>query len=179
MFFLQTLSLLLPILVAGVFLIYTIKRKLFKPLCVPIDGGKKFQGRPIFGSNKTWRGIVIYVIGSIVVCCILWLGTRNDLTWIHPIFSNNPIILGILYGVSYSCGELINSFIKRRLRIRPGHSSNMVQYFFDTVDGIVLTILVLSIVYGANWLQLLLVLLIGIVVHLSTDWVMKKHRLKK
>lgn len=179
MFFLQTLTLLLPILASGVFLIIVIKYKFFPRLSRPVDNGIKFRGRPLFGSNKTWRGILIYIIGSIIICCALWLGINRGFVWVHSIFGNNPFVLGSIFGISYSMGELVNSFVKRRLRIRPGKSTGFIQHVFDTIDGILFTIITLSILYGANWGQLILVLFLGTLIHLSTDFVMKKHKLKK
>lgn len=179
MFFLQTLSLLLPILVAGVLLIIAIKHKKLLQLNCPVDRNVKFLGQPLFGKNKTWRGILIYVVVSIIVCFLLWLGTQQYFAWIHPIFKHNPIIVGLLYGGSYSIGELINSFIKRRLKIPAGQSTGNLQYAFDVIDGMIATIIVLSIVYGANILQLVLILFIGTTLHLTTDIFMRRHRLKR
>jgi len=179
MFLLQTISLLLPILVAGVFFVVAIKYKLCLALNRPIDNGVQFNSQPLFGKNKTWRGVAFYIVGSIGVCFLLWLGFHQGYTWVHPIFGHNPILVGFLYGASYSMGELINSFIKRRLGIRPGEDTGVLQQTIDTVDGMLLTIIVLSVVYGANWLQLLLVLIMGTSLHIAIDVAMKRRCLKK
>ena len=33
----------------------------------PLDFGKSFRGKPIFGKNKTWRGIVFGTLSAIIV----------------------------------------------------------------------------------------------------------------
>jgi len=179
MFLLQTISLLLPIMVAGVSFVVAIKYKLFLFLNRPIDNGVKLNNKPFFGKNKTWRGVTFYIGGSIITCILLWLGVSHGYTWVHPIFGHNPVVLGLLYGTSYSAGELVNSFIKRRLGIRPGEETSILQRAIDTIDGILLAIIILSVVYGANWLQLILVLAIGASLHLSVDIVTRKLCLKK
>ena len=41
--------------------------KYFNFLAVPIDFGKKLFGKPIFGSHKTYRGIIFACIAGIAV----------------------------------------------------------------------------------------------------------------
>ena len=66
----------------------------------PIDAGKTFiDGRPLFGSSKTIRGTVVAVMGT--SACAPMLGV----TW--------PT--GSLIGVAAMAGDLISSFMKRRM----------------------------------------------------------------
>jgi hypothetical protein len=178
MFLAQTLTLLLPILVAGVIFIIVLKKNFLNFLNRPIDAGIKLKNQPLLGRNKTYRAPVIYITISIIICLILNIGLAYNLPWIHPIFAQPPLTLGFLYGFSYSLAELINSFIKRRLKIPPGASKNLFQYLVDTTDGIILASLTLSLIYGANYFQLLLIFLIGSTLHISTDLLMKLLKLK-
>ena len=66
----------------------------------PLDAGKTFiDGRPLFGSSKTIRGIVVAVMATSVCAPVL------DVTW--------PT--GSLIGVVAMAGDLISSFVKRRM----------------------------------------------------------------
>ena len=42
-----------------------IKRDLFALLARPIDGGRTFRGQPLFGRNKTWRGLAVMSVASV------------------------------------------------------------------------------------------------------------------
>lgn len=73
-------------------------------LSYPVDAGKTFiDGRPLFGSSKTIRGIIAAVMGTSVCAPVL------GVTW--------PT--GSLIGVAAMAGDLISSFIKRRMARPP------------------------------------------------------------
>ena len=40
-------------------------RDFFEILATPLDAGRTFRGRRIFGSHKTWRGLVVGVASAI------------------------------------------------------------------------------------------------------------------
>ncbi|WP_372966402.1 CDP-archaeol synthase [Marinobacter sp.] len=69
----------------------------------PVDAGQLWtDGRPLLGPSKTWRGIV-----SGTLCCLLfaaWVG----LGW----------VFGAVFGALSLLGDLISSFIKRRMGMR-------------------------------------------------------------
>jgi len=66
----------------------------------PIDGGLKLSdGRRIFGNTKTWRGLCSSVFVTMAVA---------------PLLNIEPLIGG-LFGALAMLGDLIASFIKRRL----------------------------------------------------------------
>jgi CDP-diglyceride synthetase len=66
----------------------------------PFDGGIKFvDGRPIFGRSKTIRGVLISIFATMVGAPLIGLELK----------------LGLIVGVSAMIGDLLSSFIKRRL----------------------------------------------------------------
>lgn len=72
----------------------------------PIDGGLLLaDGYPLFGSTKTWRGILAGTTGAAFVAPLLGFS----------------ILFGIAFGVLSLAGDLFSSFIKRRLK-RPSSS---------------------------------------------------------
>ncbi len=76
-----------------------------------VDFGKKaWDGRDIFGRNKSWEGIVAAIVMSVLASTI----------FIY--FEKNPwwVAYGFISAVGAMCGDLLNSFMKRRLSLGPG-----------------------------------------------------------
>jgi len=181
LFILQTITLLLPILLPGIFLVVALKKGIFQRLDVPIDNGATLFNKPLFGRNKTYRGLVIYIVGSLIVVVILWQLRLMGANWVHWVFRYDPILLGTLFGFSYALGELVNSCIKRQLGIKPGNISKhfaAVQRFFDTADGPVMATCILMLVYGFSW-QSVAALISGVIIHYFSDILMFKLHMKK
>mgnify|MGYP001823211097 FL=1 len=69
-------------------------------LSMPIDGGRSLpDGRPVFGASKTWRGMF----------CSVLLSALGGAWLLHS------MTLGMLIGLGAMAGDLLSSFIKRRL----------------------------------------------------------------
>jgi hypothetical protein len=181
LFALQTLSLLLPIVVPGIVLIIALKKNWLASLDRPIDGGSLVAGRPLFGRNKTYRGVVIYVLGAIIVCAVLSILASNGSEWVHWLYNNNPLLVGTLFGVSYVAGELLNSFVKRRLSIAPGRVNKRfptLQRIIDLSDGPVMATLVIVAVFGLSP-QSPIALVVGVAFHWVAEYTMSALHLKK
>ncbi len=115
------------------------------PLAWPIDGGRLFRGKPIFGANKIYAGIVSAGVGNMLV-----LGIQTDVlhhvAWCRSLelFDYGRVngwLLGLLVGVLASLSELPNSFAKRRIDVAPGAlasgATRAIFYFMDQVDSVV------------------------------------------
>ncbi|MCD6324052.1 MAG: CDP-2,3-bis-(O-geranylgeranyl)-sn-glycerol synthase [Desulfurococcales archaeon] len=77
----------------------------------PVDGGRTFlDGRRVFGDNKSWEGVAAGTITGTVVGAIYSAITGYSL-W---------IVYGFLMGLGAMMGDLLNSFLKRRLNLEPG-----------------------------------------------------------
>lgn len=83
-----------------------VARKLLgSTMACPLDGGSNFiDGKHWFGSSKTVRGI----ISSLLV------------TSIAAVLIGYPLKTGILFTAASLSGDLVSSFIKRRLNLPPG-----------------------------------------------------------
>lgn len=173
----QAFSITLPILISGLFFIASMKLGWFTFLNKPIDFGLKLGEAPLFGPNKNWRGALFYIFGGTLVTALLHLAQPSQ-PWISVVFSNNPYWLGLLSCSAYVLGELINSFIKRRLKIAPGSQGNLIQRFFDNTDGALAMGFVLIFGYGMQVNLLLLSFAISLVIHTSTDVLMRRLKLK-
>jgi CDP-2,3-bis-(O-geranylgeranyl)-sn-glycerol synthase len=78
------------------------KRIFGNNLCRPVDSERKFiDGRPIFGSSKTIRGLLISIAAATVAAPLLGL----------------KVSVGLLTGTAAMVGDLFSSFSKRRLSL--------------------------------------------------------------
>lgn len=76
------------------------KKALGAAFALPIDGGARFfDGRPVFGATKTWRGLVLAVLATAACAPLVGL----------------PASLGARLGAFAMAGDLLSSFVKRRL----------------------------------------------------------------
>ena len=174
----QAFTLLLPLLCSGIVLIAAIRLKWFVSLDRPLDLGIKFFGKPLFGASKTFRGLFVHVVVATLVTVLLH-NVNSDL--VARVYESNPWILGASTSSAYVFGELINSFVKRRLGIAPGTSGSLVwlQKFVDNTDGALVSGLVLIFGYGVAWQLLVASFVMAVIVHELTDVLMRYLGLKK
>jgi dolichol kinase len=146
----QALYVVAPVVVAGVVHGFVIKNGLVRTLAHPLDGGRTLGGRPIFGRNKTWRGVVVMsLVSTLVVFAQRLLYSHEAFRSVSVVDyrTSAALVLGIALGLGYSLGELPNSFLKRRLEIAPGGHALRgagLQYVVDQADsavGVVLGLL--------------------------------------
>jgi CDP-2,3-bis-(O-geranylgeranyl)-sn-glycerol synthase len=70
----------------------------------PVDFGLRlFDGRPLFGRSKTWRGLLAALAAAVVGAVAFGLSPET----------------GVWLGVGAMSGDLLSSFAKRRLGIPP------------------------------------------------------------
>jgi CDP-2,3-bis-(O-geranylgeranyl)-sn-glycerol synthase len=132
---------------------------------IPVDLGRRFfDGKPIFGKNKTYRG---FFFG-------LAAGTASGLG--ETLAFHYPILFGLLLSLGALLGDLAGAFLKRRLNVAPGGLLPVV----DQVDFIVGAIVFsLPIFIDALSLELIvIVLIITVPIHLLTNLVAYKLGLK-
>ena len=73
-------------------------------LSYPLDGNVRFvDGRPLFGHSKTIRGVVLGVLVPAAGAPLIGLGPE----------------IGVLVGSLAMVGDLVSSFVKRRLDLPP------------------------------------------------------------
>lgn len=131
----------------------------------PMDFGKRFfDGKPLFGSHKTVRGFLAGLIVGTLVGLVQTLLFEQVLFQYSPQFKY-PIFLGFTLSLGALTGDLIESFIKRRLNRVPGS-------FLPVADQIdfILGAFLFSIPVSPPSLQaVLIILLITIPIHLLTN----------
>lgn len=129
-----------------------------------IDFGKSmWDGRPIFGKNKTFRGFFAGLIVGTVA------GVAESLIF------NYPVAFGLMLSLGALFGDLVGAFVKRRLDVPPGGLLPVVDQV-DFILGAILFSLPLSMVL--SWESVVTVLIITPPIHLLTNFVAYKLRLK-
>ena len=152
----QVLWLALPVLAGGALHIAVIRRDALPALArLPLDGGRTLRGRRLFGDNKTVRGAVVMVGGTIAATLALALLARLVPALaalpLARVQAEHPALWGALLGTGYILGELPNSFAKRQLGIAPGAAGTGrlrgVFWVADQVDSLLGILVMLSLVW--------------------------------
>lgn len=175
---LAVLAMTLPVLVPGLALIVSLKRGWGARWRRAIDGGRTWRGQAVLGQNKTWFGLILYVVGGgIVGAALMVFGAGGEVfesAW-------GPVV-GATVGGAYAVGELLNSLVKRRLRISPGQVTRTrwapIQLAVDLADGIICAALVYAL-WGVPLLDCAAVLGLGLAIHMGTDMLMRRLSLKR
>lgn len=133
-------------------------------LGAPVDFGRAFRGKRIFGDHKTWRGIILAVIWGFAFF-LLQKYLYNQANFFRQIslfdLQAAPIYLGALAGLGAIIGDLIKSFFKRRVGIAPGKP----WLPFDQIDYIIGGLAAVSFVYFPNWYEVAMFLILGFGFH--------------
>ena len=131
-------------------------KRLFK---LPMDFGLSFGKTRIFGDNKTWAGFFSGIVVAILVGFVL-----SKIYW--P-FEFSAVYWSALVGLGAVVGDVVKSFFKRRVNIKPGRP----WIPFDQVDFTVGALSFGSFVFFPGWLYSLLVVVISAFGHILINHV--------
>ena len=132
----------------------------------PIDGGRKFtDGRPIFGPGKTVRGFVAGLIAGSVFGVLQGVAVGQLYAY---------AMRGLLLAIGALSGDLIGSFVKRRLNISRGAAAPIL----DQLGFVVFALLLASPLILPGWDVILTILIITPPIHLATNFCGYKLGLK-
>lgn len=153
--------------------------KSVKFLDIPVDLGKTWHNKPIFGSHKTFRGFFFGTLAAILVTGLQTFlydqfdGIRR--ISIIPYDQYNFLLLGFLMGFGVLFGDLVRSAIKRRCDVKPGGAF----FPWDQIDAIVGGLIFLAIVYIPPWPYILFLLVFTPTLHILINWIATFLGLKK
>jgi len=131
----------------------------------PMDFGKRFfDGKPFLGSHKTWRG---FFAGLVVGTLVGWVQTIIFEQFLFEYSSQfqYSVILGFALALGALTGDLVESFVKRRLNRSPGSSLQVA----DQIDFILGAFLFSIPVLPPSLPAVLIILLVTIPIHFLTN----------
>lgn len=170
--------LIAPVLLAGLVHVAVLKAGVLQALSVPLDAGARWRGKPIFGSNKTWRGPIVMTLGTAGATALQRVLLRPPPTY----RLERAPMKGATIGLTYTLAELPNSFVKRRRGIAPGelsHHLGGVQYVVDQLDSVAGCLIAARVVYRAPPKDLVAAFAVGAGVHVGVDLLMRLLGLKR
>jgi CDP-2,3-bis-(O-geranylgeranyl)-sn-glycerol synthase len=131
----------------------------------PLDGGRKaWDGRPIFGPGKTVRGLAGGLAAGILAGAIqaLLSGLAAYLIWASAMSAGALV------------GDLVGSFLKRRMNIPRGGAAPLL----DQLGFLVFALLFVSPLVFPGWWTVIILLAITPPLHIATNFVGYKAGLK-
>lgn len=126
----------------------------------PIDSGIRLSdGYPLFGTGKTWRGLLAALAVTPVMAYLLGYG----------------LLTGLVFAIGTMTGDILVSFCKRRLQMTEGSHVRGL----DTVPESLFPLLMVKSELSVGWLEI--AILVG-AFYLIEEWlspVLYKWRLRK
>ncbi len=169
----EALFLIWAFVLAGVAQVAWLASPWSRRLAMPIDGGRTFRGKRVFGDNKTLRGFVIMVPAAALtfplVAYSMSFGAPGA-AGLWPLTPFRYAALGAWAGLGFMLGELPNSFVKRQLGIAPGEASQNLrawsgQFIVDRLDSGIGMLAAVSLAVPTTWRTWAIVLLTGPTLH--------------
>jgi len=183
---------LIPVIFAGILNMIWVKLPYLCFQARTIDNGKYFfDGKRIFGDNKTWKGFIGMIVFAII-STLIWglvcykvqylnahnyLYTNNDNSLVYNTF------IGFFLGLAYALFELPNSFLKRRMNIIPGKTSDgfkcILFVLLDQADSIFGCVLVICLVYKMSIQFYIAYVCLGAATHIVINMLLYLVKLRR
>jgi CDP-2,3-bis-(O-geranylgeranyl)-sn-glycerol synthase len=122
---LHALLFFLPAGIANMFPVFSNKIPVLRDWNTPLDFGKTWRGKRIFGPHKTWRGLVSGTVMGTLVGMIIFGALVNA--------TREIILLSALMSAGALVGDAVESFFKRQR----GVASGKPWFPFDQTDYII------------------------------------------
>ncbi|MEK6900564.1 MAG: CDP-archaeol synthase [Nanoarchaeota archaeon] len=131
-----------------------------------------FGGKPIteklFGSHKTWRGLVVAVLAGGLVFWLQKIAYDAGFTSLALIdYADFSVLLGFLLGAGAIIGDLVKSYFKRKQGIKPGNP----WLFWDQIDFVIGGLLFSFFVYVPDVLVVLVLVTLSPVLHAAVNYI--------
>ena len=132
------------------------KIPLLSHLGMPIDQGKHFRGKRIFGNHKTLRGLLVGVLTGVATCLLQGFVYRHifwvrDMSLISYESYATCFAIGLALGFGALAGDAIKSFFKRQFSVPSGKA----WFPFDQIDyivgGLILSSIIVDLPHSAYW----------------------------
>lgn len=143
----------------------------------PVDFGLKIKGIRVFGDHKTWRGLIGGVLAGILMA---WI---QKLLLAVPFFINISVLpyykhwllIGFALGFGALFGDLVKSFFKRRVKLKPGQSWAP----FDQIDFTLGSLIMINIFFHINPFIIVIALILSPLFHPLANFLGYVLKIKK
>lgn len=150
----------LPAGVANMFPVIANKIPVLNRWKTPLDFGAHYNNQPLFGQNKTLRGVISGSVAALAIGVVLYQ------FYAFP-YEFGIFILGTaLMGLGALLGDAFESFFKRQRGITPGNT----WFPFDQIDYIVGGLLLSYLVLTPSFTLILQVLVLYFGLHLLVSY---------
>ena len=141
----------------------------------PIDGGHTLgDDQPIFGPGKTWEGFLIGLCSGALIGILLVITGPHLLALIIQyliiplelvpiVLITVPLVILVAFGALV--GDLIGSFIKRRLKIIRGRPAPIL----DQLDFLIMAMLMGALITPLPWPLVIFLLIVTPLIHLLAN----------
>ncbi|MBS3062149.1 MAG: CDP-2,3-bis-(O-geranylgeranyl)-sn-glycerol synthase [Candidatus Diapherotrites archaeon] len=137
----------------------------------PLDLDSKWTDqRPILGKGKTFKGTFFGIFFGTMTGLLLWAMFPDQTAQMYP----NFVLLGFVLSVGAVLGDLIKSFLKRRM----GKQSGEEWFLGDQLDFMIGAIIVGWVFFAPSPVQIVAMLVISVIVHKIANVIAFKARLK-
>jgi hypothetical protein len=186
----------------GILHMVAVKKDLWPGLKIPLDGGRTLGGRPIFGANKTWRGVLFMVLVAGVIGALQGLvggawAERSGYACIDfgavgalvgaprgtAALVAGYALVNLVLGLGYILGELPNSFIKRRIDIAPGKGGagwvGKLFFVVDQLDSALAALFLGALFFPLGWRIVVVGALCFALLHFAVTGLLFLARIKR
>jgi len=138
----------------------------------PLDFGINFiDKQPLLGKGKTWKGTFSGIILGTITAVAIFLLFPESTKYV----AENYALAGFLIVLGAIAGDLLGSFIKRRLLIKSGAPTPIL----DQLDFVAGGYLFLSFLYLPSAEEFVFVCVFTVITHILTNYIAFKLGLKK
>ncbi|MEK6891623.1 MAG: CDP-archaeol synthase [Nanoarchaeota archaeon] len=117
-------------------------------LAYPVDFSREINKKPVFGRNKTFRGLFFGALFAVIISYLQFVGYNTEFLRSISFFGyDNWLMFGFLMGMGALIGDLIKSFFKRRAGIKPG--DRLIP--FDQSDFVIGALIFIMPVFALTW----------------------------
>ncbi|MCD6447718.1 MAG: CDP-2,3-bis-(O-geranylgeranyl)-sn-glycerol synthase [Thermoplasmata archaeon] len=141
----------------------------------PIDFNKTWQGKPIFGRGKTWRGLAGGTIAG--------MATGFLMNLFHQSFGEGIEMLIILFSLCFGAlfGDMMKSFVKRRIGKKRGEKWIIADQIDFLLGAFLFAFLFARewFLSAFQWYHIIFLLILTPLIHLATNILAYLLKLKK
>lgn len=159
----------LPAGIANLVPVFAGKIPILRRFDAPMDFGLTFRGKRVFGSHKTWRGMIAGIVFGTLT---LWLQQYlfSEFSWVQSFAGDveyaalPTLIMGPLFAIGALGGDAIESFFKRQRGIAPGKG----WFPFDQTDFIIGGAIATMPFVSLSLLQYLWLVVLWLLIHVTS-----------